>query len=349
MKEAGTMSMFARNRKCVLALAVCSLVGCGGKAAEPGSESVPEAANRGASVIPPVSTVDAAGWASPNNTVRADRGPLCAADAGGVRTVQTDAEAVALLVGTWWVCASPSAFGTHEAGVAIFADGTWNKVYAGSSGVTLGQDHEDRGTWVLTGSTTTNGGTAWGVGMVLEGGGGNGFSVSFANSMLKMHVENMSFHRADYVRDDSVAPTQAPAVTYPAIDPAAICSAPAQGAIETPTREALVSAMVGQWMSCGGSAFCGDEVGVELTADGAYYKLYAAGAGRVRRGSSFGQSGQWSVTDLSAMYGPGALQVGLNDTTLGGIIVHPTFTASPRTMHLDNNGVCVADYVLNEP
>jgi hypothetical protein len=54
------------------------------------------------------------------------------------------------------------------------------------------------------------------------------------------------------------------------------------------------------------------------------------------------------VDDYGARHGPGTFQVGM-DSNEGGIIVHPPFTASPRTMHLDDNGVCIANCILNKP
>jgi hypothetical protein len=53
------------------------------------------------------------------------------------------------------------------------------------------------------------------------------------------------------------------------------------------------------------------------------------------------------VIDTSAFNGPGSYQLNLNSAR-GSVITHPAWAAWPRKMRLNNNGVFVADYVLDQ-
>jgi hypothetical protein len=126
------------------------------------------------------------------------------------------------------------------------------------------------------------------------------------------------------------------------------CAVPEQGMLPMPTMASFAEAIQGRWLSCNGSVFCSNEIGIEITADGRWYKLYAAGPTTLVRGAGFDETGTWSVIDTSSMNFPDAWwQLNFEIYGSGFIVTHPALSTGPRHMRLNNNGVCQGDYTLD--
>ncbi|HWA72932.1 MAG TPA: hypothetical protein VG937_11375 [Polyangiaceae bacterium] len=85
------------------------------------------------------------------------------------------------LVGTWYLCSSPSAFSTTEEVGLVFADdGTWSKVFADSNGdVVRSRSFEESGTWDVSDGLQIN---------VHIGAGGIPMHATFAKGPRKIRI-----------------------------------------------------------------------------------------------------------------------------------------------------------------
>jgi hypothetical protein len=111
------------------------------------------------------------------------------------------------------------------------------------------------------------------------------------------------------------------------------------------TEAAFRSKIVGRWISCGMTAVFGtSEAGLEITAEGNWYKLVEK-AGQVVRATDPADVGIYEVIDTSSMNGPGWFQLNLT-SGIGTVMVHPQFTDQPIKMAMNNMGVHEAVYVL---
>jgi hypothetical protein len=111
------------------------------------------------------------------------------------------------------------------------------------------------------------------------------------------------------------------------------------------TEAAFRARIVGQWMSCGTTSVFGtSEAGLEITADGNWYKL-VENAGQVVRATEPAAAGTYDVIDTSSMNGSGSFQLNLA-SGLGTVMVHPQFTNQPVKMAMNNMGVYEGLYVL---
>jgi hypothetical protein len=107
----------------------------------------------------------------------------------------------------------------------------------------------------------------------------------------------------------------------------------------------LLAAMTGRWVLCGTeSVFAtdGGDVGLEITADNHWYKLFPAVGAATIPGAGFDQEGTWSALDLGDHF-----QVDFNIFGSGTVTTAPIFASTPRAMRLDNNGVFVGTYVID--
>lgn len=63
----------------------------------------------------------------------------------------------------------------------------------------------------------------------------------------------------------------------------------------------LLPAMVGRWLLCGHEsvfAVDGGDIGLEITADQHWYKLFTAQGAATIRGAGFDEEGTWTALDL---------------------------------------------------
>jgi hypothetical protein len=124
-----------------------------------------------------------------------------------------------------------------------------------------------------------------------------------------------------------------------------LCSQNPTGPVAVHAEPDLLAAMVGRWVLCGReSVFAVDagDVGLEITADHRWYKLYTAPGAATVRGAGFDEEGTWTALDLGDHF-----QVNFDIFGGGTVITAPVFASTPRAMRLDNNGVFRGNYVLD--
>jgi hypothetical protein len=269
----------------------------------------------------------------------------CATPEAGLLSMAHDAQELQrLLPGKWLVCSFPSAFGTDdELGIEITTDGSWYKLYPDGHG------GDRRGTGEGQHGTTEQ----------LDDGGYMqvNFSTStltyiilpvFSSVPMKMLLDNYGVFRATYVKNDASGrcaagleprSTGGPYTLPAACAQASTANTPPDGA---DTARALLA---GRWLSCEGSTFATtDDVGLDLTADGHFYKIYVDAAGNPYRGQGFNREGTY---DLVA---PGdSVFLELHVAGSGTVITLPTFGSNPRSVLLSNEGLWGGRYVFSEP
>jgi hypothetical protein len=140
-----------------------------------------------------------------------------------------------------------------------------------------------------------------------------------------------------------------PPTTHPAlkVDPAqlATCSQTERGVLATPTEQAFISDVVGDWRLCRTpSVFGTNEQGLEISPDGRWFKLAADSAGLPEAVRGWGNEGTWTAVDTSAMNGPGTYQLNLKIDGEGTVLTLPVFSSGPPKMRLSNDGLYTADY-----
>ena len=130
-----------------------------------------------------------------------------------------------------------------------------------------------------------------------------------------------------------------------ALPASALCSLNPTGQVAVQSMSDLVAAMVGTWLLCGHEsvfAVNGGDVGLEITADNHWYKLFAAQGAATIRGAGFDEEGTWTAVDMGDHF-----QVDFNIFGGGSIYPAPVFASTPRAMRMNNNGVFRATYVID--
>jgi hypothetical protein len=98
--------------------------------------------------------------------------------------------------------------------------------------------------------------------------------------------------------------------------------------------------MVGSWVRCtDATVLCSDEAGLEFTADGTFYQLYADDSGRLWRGRGWGRRGWWeTLVDATQ---PDVYQLRLYpDGAYGGTLVPVTLTGEASATRWNHRGIC---------
>ncbi len=128
-----------------------------------------------------------------------------------------------------------------------------------------------------------------------------------------------------------------------------LCSQSPTGTITVQSMSDLVAAMTGRWILCGNEsvfAVDGGDIGLEITADNHWYKLYEAQGGTTIRGAGWDQEGTWTALAVGDGFGD-HFQVNFDISGSGTVITAPVFASTPQAMRLDNNGVFVGNYVID--
>jgi hypothetical protein len=131
----------------------------------------------------------------------------------------------------------------------------------------------------------------------------------------------------------------------------ALCSASGYSQAPAMDEQEFRARLAERFLLCGTeSAFGRDQgdVGLEITSDGHFYRLYLGPTDGTERGTGFDREGTWQVIDTSDVNGPGSFQLNLDLAGVGTVITHPEFTTMPRKMRLNNNGVFIGTYVTDE-
>jgi hypothetical protein len=240
------------------------------------------------------------------------------------------------LVGEWLACTYPTAFySMGEVGVEITSDAEWFKLYPDGQGGVYRSDllYEhgfvevlDDGDYIQLNFNTAGDTT-------------HIFVPQLAAVPLKVRL-GLGFP-GEYVRNDArgrcFIPGEPPDGEY---------SAPASCGDESelttfPQDKTTKEALVGRWASCSGaSVFSTAEVGLEIGADGEFYKLYADENGELVRGVGFDHQGWWSLPEN------GYVQLDLRIAGSGTNGVAVSFGENPRRLHIEAyDGPIDFDYV----
>ena len=290
---------------------------------------------------------------------QADAGS-CADDEVGIALTVTREEVMALLVGRWQSCTASSIFGTAEVGIDFGADGRWHKLFEQTGGelvrATAGDDH---GRYELL--EHFEGNPPGSFQLNLTSGSGLGISTFpvFATYPAKLRLDNLGIHQTDYVRTTphpipvvEAFPPPVPVRTLPDVsgigrtrqqcEQLSTLSGP-------PDAAAFCGAIDGVWLSCGGSVFGTEEVGIELALEGQWYKLYVDPSGQLVRRSGFDDAGWWEASDWSAANGRPTYGLSFHIHGSGEVITTPLFGSDPAAMNLDNMAVFRSAYVRAVP
>src|SRR5262249_10913704 len=105
------------------------------------------------------------------------------------------------------------------------------------------------------------------------------------------------------------------------------CSPKPKGEVARPSISRPFAALVGRWLLCGHPSVFGStgDVGLEITADNHWYKLFPAQGGATIRGAGVGEEGTWFAVDMGDHF-----QVGFNLFGGGDINPNPVFASTPR-------------------
>jgi hypothetical protein len=98
------------------------------------------------------------------------------------------------------LCETTSAFGTHEDGMTIAADGTWHKLQVVGGVLTPEQGFDEQGTWAIVDTSAENGpANPYQVNFTIAAGGTILTFPVFATDPRKMRLDNEGVFVADYV------------------------------------------------------------------------------------------------------------------------------------------------------
>lgn len=129
----------------------------------------------------------------------------------------------------------------------------------------------------------------------------------------------------------------------------AACTAPPTGMPPVTTLAQFRGQVAGRWVLCSTDAVFGHraagEVGLEITADGHWYRLIASDGGPAMRGAGWELEGTWTALHVGSGDDPQPFQLNLETHGGGTVITRPAFALAPRAMRLDNEGYFIGDYV----
>jgi hypothetical protein len=261
-----------------------------------------------------------------------------------------------LLVGSWHACGG-SVFGTDEAGLAFNADGSWFKLDVAADGSLQERSGSgELGTWTTIDTTVVNGPGSYQINLESDTGDVVHSMPVFATEPAKMRLDDVGARRTDYARLTpyaSVPEPWHPATSDPLDLPdrtrfeelRADCDSLASDLDPAQASERLADNVLGVWVACGsGSVFDTDEVGLELSDDGRFYKLYVAEHGGLERGEGFDETGSWQIveTELGAAAGD---YLELRVFGSRRISAHPELLRDPAAMRLGFQGAPRVLYV----
>jgi hypothetical protein len=130
-----------------------------------------------------------------------------------------------------------------------------------------------------------------------------------------------------------------------------VCSQNPSGEVVTQTLDAFRAAISARWLLCGRQsifAVKGGDIGLEITVEGRWYKLYAARGGGTVRGAGFDEEGTWeAITVPRSSNDAQPFQLDFSILGSGAIYTHPALAGAPSAMRL-HNGVLRGDYVLDQ-
>lgn len=227
-----------------------------------------------------------------------------------------------LLVGTWIRCAGPAFSGAlvDDVGLEVTADGRFYRVFElADDSLARATGPGQEGDWEVIDTTDMNGPGSYQVNWTLSSGGLITSFPAFFDSPPTLRTESGATP-AYYQRWTGAPPDQGQ-------PPATVGDCPVLGAEIEP--DSIESAIVGTWIRCAGAPpFLGatvDDIGIEVTADGRFHRLFRLPDGALARATGDRQEGTWEVVDR---------QIDWNMLGSGTEIAHPTFYAEPTMLRL---------------
>src|SRR5260221_4569718 len=92
----------------------------------------------------------------------------------------------------------------------------------------------------------------------------------------------------------------------PPLRASAQCEPNPTGSVPLTSMDDLTAAMLHRWILCGGHesvfAIDGGDIGLDITSDNHWYKLYLGENGSTVRGAGLDEEGTWEALDLGAHY-----------------------------------------------
>ena len=345
-----TFALALRSPSTHLAL-VLLVVGCGSRASPSPGDDPAGATDAGWS--PPIaatqSNVCAPDAAPPPRSDSGNLGARCGEPLGPEVPTNSAETFASQLVRRWMLCSAQSVFGTSdEVGLEIASDGRWYKLTCDASGaVVRAVGFDTTGTWSLTDPTTSDQ-----LNLAPDGRGGAFFAFPvFSANPVMMRMDQSMDNVIDYVaalpnetcapRDPCTPPLGRPMTA----DLAPRCTQPQGPQVAALTEQAVTSRLVRRWMLCDAKSWFGttDDVGVEFTADGHWYKLVCDASGTPVRSSGVDDSGPWQIYDTSVTilgYDPNPFQLNAVTATSGTYMTRAGFSDDPVAVRLGD-----ADYV----
>lgn len=251
------------------------------------------------------------------------------------------AQTESLLVGTWIQCEGeplPLPPGDNV-GIQFDADGTYYRVYEVDGSLVRTAGLLEQGTWRVIDTTDMNGPGSYQLNLTTLGSGTwMSFPEFFGTPTQLLHVGES----AAFVPWTGAPPTDG---VPPGIGEGP-CGLPTDPVDLTSVAQ-VEQLLVNTWVRCGDDSALGPvlpgEVGLEMAADGRFYRLYDDGQGGLIRASGDGQEGTWTILDTTDANGPGWYQLNLaqrQGTAVGHVVVlqQPT--------HFRFLGYSFADYQL---
>ncbi len=300
---------------------------------------------------------------------------VCSQNPTGSVALQSMSDLVTAMTGRWILCGQESVFavGGGDIGLEITADNHWYKLFPAEGAAAIrGAGWDEEGTW-----TALDLGDHFQVNFNISGSGTVITAPVFASTPRAMRLVNNGVYVGNYVIDPNIptgsvrcapqpgsdgavatggtsgtdggSPTMgdsgAIAPLCDALPASAVCSQNPTGSVAVQSMSDLVTAMTGKWILCGQESVFGvggGDIGLEITADNHWFKLFPAEGAATIRGAGWDEEGTWTALGLGDHF-----QVNFAISGSGTVITAPVFASTPRAMRLDNNGVYVGNYVVD--
>ena len=252
----------------------------------------------------------------------------------------TIADAEQLLIDTWVVCSGEvlPPLSPTEVGIQFDADGRFFRVYEGDDGNLIKVEGLDQqGEWEFV---------------------DNEFNAQLDLRLLGSgtFIQLPEFFSSPPLLQTTSTDGEATLVPWTGVPPvlgvpAGIGEGPCglpRDPVELTSVGQVEQLLAGTWLTCNESSPFGPrafgEVGIMLTPDGRFARVYEDSEGVLLSANGPGQEGTWVVFDTTTMNGPGSYQVDLNLLDVGTVIGHAVFLQQPTHFRLVTGGVPTIDY-----
>jgi hypothetical protein len=287
----------------------------------------------------------------------------CATKPSGIMTFATEKDFITAISGQWFLCATPSVFGTSdEIGLEITVEHRWRKLYGSPDTVEPGVGWDLEGSWTAMDMAIMNTPGVFSLNFDVDGGGMYPMTPIISSSGDYMRLSSSSFPRGDYVRRSRMGATPASIVSVtsttaatlasysptiiPVANPPADCAV-ARSDLKTYTsKEQVAATITGRWLLCTTPSVFGtsNDIGLEITSDHRWRKLYGSRDAAVTI-PTWDSEGSWDVLVLQQQDQPDRYQLNLTIDGQGTVFTAPQIAARGNRMWLPNNGVFTGDYV----